>query len=195
MFFSAVECRWLSQEYSYGNDILSTRPHNFLTIADNARLMQMVIPDQGNQIRRGSQDIQFLVIECIKYITTPRLEDNTLHTGARMSSRPGWNIETTWNWLLQTMLALKLLPDDEHAAARCNTQTRSQHLIDTCMYIYVLIYIYVYDTRCNLLQQRKFTMKRYSTLQHMQCVMANLPFLRKHPVKPFTIHHKQSILI
>jgi len=105
--------RWLSQEYSYGNDILSTRPHNFLTIADNARLMQMVIPDQANQIRRVSQDIQFLVIECIKYITTPRLKDNTLHTGARMSSRPGWNIETTWNWLLQTMLVLKLLPDGD----------------------------------------------------------------------------------
>jgi len=31
--------------------------------------------------------------------------------------RPGWNIETTWNWLLQTMLALKLLPD-EHTLGR-----------------------------------------------------------------------------
>jgi len=74
--------RCLSQEYSYGNDILSTRPHNLLTIADNARLMQMVRPDQGNQIRRLSPDIQFLVIMCIKYITTPRLEDDSLHTGA-----------------------------------------------------------------------------------------------------------------
>jgi len=104
---------WLSQEYSYGNNILSTRPHNLLTIADNARLMQMVRPDQGNQIRRVSQDTQFLVIEFIKYITAPRLEDDTLHTGARMSSRPGWNIETNWNWLLSTMLALKLLPDGD----------------------------------------------------------------------------------
>jgi len=29
-----------------------------------------------------------------------------------MSLEPGWNIETTWNWLLHTMLALKLLPDE-----------------------------------------------------------------------------------
>jgi len=46
--------RWLSQEYGYGNDILSTRPHNLLTIADNAGLMQMMRPDQGNHIRRVS---------------------------------------------------------------------------------------------------------------------------------------------
>ena len=51
--------RRLSQEYSYGNDILSTKPHNFLTISDNARLLHMVRPDRGNQIRRLSQDIQF----------------------------------------------------------------------------------------------------------------------------------------
>jgi len=46
----------LSQEYSYGNDIISTWPHNLLTISDNARLMQTVRPDGGNQIQRLSQD-------------------------------------------------------------------------------------------------------------------------------------------
>jgi len=103
----------LSQEYSYSYDILSTRPHTLLTIENNARLMQMARPDRENHIRRLSQDIRFSVIECIKHITTPRPEDDSVHIGARMSSRPGWNIETTWNWLLQTMLALKLIPDED----------------------------------------------------------------------------------
>jgi len=105
--------RGLSQEYSYGKDILSTRPHNLLTIADNAGLIQMTRPDHGNLIRQRSQDIQFLAIGCIKFITTPRLTESTLHNGARISSRPGWNIDTTWNWILQSMLALKLLPDGD----------------------------------------------------------------------------------
>jgi len=74
--------RFLSQDYSYGNDILSTRPHTLLNIADNARLMQMVQPDRENHIWRLSQDIQFAVLECIKYITTPRPEDDSLRNGA-----------------------------------------------------------------------------------------------------------------
>ena len=78
--------RCLSQEYSYGNDILSTRPHNLLTIADNARLMQMVRPDQGNQIRRLSPDIQFLVIICIKSIY------NHTETRGRLSVHWGMNV-------------------------------------------------------------------------------------------------------
>jgi len=73
--------------------------------------MQIVRPESENHIRRLSQDIQFSTIECIKLITTPRPEDDSPH-GALMSLKPGWNIETTWNWLLQTMLALKLLPDE-----------------------------------------------------------------------------------
>jgi len=93
----------LSQEYSYGYDILSTKPHTLRTIANNTRLIQMARPDRENHIRRLSQDIQFPVIDCIKNITTPRPQDDPLHIGARMSSRPGWNVETTWNWLLQTI--------------------------------------------------------------------------------------------
>jgi len=73
--------------------------------------MQIVRPEMENLIRRLSQDIQFSAIECIKLITTPRPEDDSPH-GALMSLKPGWNIETTWNLLLQTMLALKLLPDE-----------------------------------------------------------------------------------
>jgi hypothetical protein len=101
----------LCQDHSYGCDILNTRTHSLLTIANNARLMQIVRPERENHIRRLSQDIHFSVIECIKLITTPRPEDDSPH-GALMSLKPGWNIETTWNWLLQTMLALKLLPDE-----------------------------------------------------------------------------------
>jgi len=102
----------LSQEYSFCCDILSTKPHTLLTIANNTRLIQMARPDRENHIRRLTQGIQFSVLDCIKNITTPRPQDDSLHIGTRMSSRPGWNIETTWNWLLQTMLALKLLPDE-----------------------------------------------------------------------------------
>ena len=101
----------LCQDHSYGCDILNTRTYSLLTIANNARLMQIVRPESENHIRRLSQDIQFSAIECIKLITTPRAEDGSPH-GALMSLKPGWNIETTWNWLLQTMLALKLLPDE-----------------------------------------------------------------------------------
>ena len=44
-------------------------------------------------------------------MTTPRPEDDSPH-GTLMSLNPGWNVETTWNWLLQTMLALKSLPTE-----------------------------------------------------------------------------------
>jgi len=125
----------LSQEHSYGYDILSTRPHTLLTIANNARLMQIARPDRANYIRRLSQDIQFSVIDCIKNITTPRPEDDSLHTGARMSSRPGWNIETTWNWLLQTMLALKLLPDEDILGRQGGRYSTKLHILHHLMLI------------------------------------------------------------
>ena len=67
----------LSQEHSYGCDILNTRTHTLLTIANNARLMQIARPDRENHIRSLSQDTQFSVIDCIKYITTPRPEDDS----------------------------------------------------------------------------------------------------------------------
>jgi len=122
--------RRLSQEYSYGNDILSTQPHNLLAMSNNARLLQMVRPDRGNQIRRLSQDIQFSAIECIKFITTPKVEDDPLlHNGGQLSSRPGWNIETTWNWLLQTMLALKLLPDEDTPGRQGDRYTTGLHTL------------------------------------------------------------------
>ena len=105
--------RRLSQDQNYGNDILGTKPHNLLTISDNTRLIQMSRPGRGNQIRLLAQDIQFSAIDCIKFIFTLRPESDPPHTEGRLSVRPGWNIETTWNWLLQTMLALKLLHADD----------------------------------------------------------------------------------
>jgi len=83
----------LSQEYSYGYDILSTRPHTLLTIANNARLMQMARTDRENHIRRLSQDI--------------------------LSHR-----------FLQTMLALKLLPDEyipDRQGSRYSTVLHTLH--------------------------------------------------------------------
>jgi len=93
----------LSQEYSNGNDILCTSHHNLLTIVDNTRLLQVFKQDKDDSIRQMSQDIQYDVIGCIKYITTSSYKDDTPHSRARMSSRTGWKTETTWNWLLQTI--------------------------------------------------------------------------------------------
>ena len=51
---------------------------------------------------------------------------------------------------------------NEHAATLCNTRTRSRHLIDTCMSIYVLIYICIWHT----LQLAATEKIHYETLQH-----------------------------
>jgi len=53
--------------------------------------------------RLAPKPIQFFVIDCVKSMTAPRPDDS--HHGTLMSPDLGWKIETTWNWLLQTMLA------------------------------------------------------------------------------------------
>jgi len=90
----------LCQDHSYCCDVLNIRTHSLLTTTNNARLMQMARPAGENHIGSLAQAIQFSVIECVKFMTTPRPEDDSPH-GTLMSLNPCWNVETTWNWLLQ----------------------------------------------------------------------------------------------
>jgi len=83
--------RRLSQDQSYGNDILGTKSCKLLTISDKTRLMQMLRSGRGNAIRLLAQEIQFLVIDCSKFITIPRPESNPPHTEERLTVKTGWN--------------------------------------------------------------------------------------------------------
>ena len=51
--------RRLSQDQSYGNDILDTKPYNLFNISDNTRLLQMSRTGRGIAIRLLAQEIQF----------------------------------------------------------------------------------------------------------------------------------------
>jgi len=99
----------LCQDHSYCSDVLNFGTHSLLNTANNAQLMQMARPAKEDHIGSLAQDIQFSVIECVKLMTTPRPQDDPPHGTLRFLN-PGWNVETTWNWILQTMLAFKSLP-------------------------------------------------------------------------------------
>jgi len=49
--------RRLSEDQSYGNDMLGTKPSKLLTISDNTRLIQMSRSGRGNAIRLLAQQI------------------------------------------------------------------------------------------------------------------------------------------
>jgi len=100
----------LCQDYSYCCDVFNTPNHSLLTIVDNARLLQIDKTVGATHIGTVAQSIQFFCIDCIKFRTIPRQDDS--YYGMLMSPDLGWKIETTWNWLLQTMLALKSLPTE-----------------------------------------------------------------------------------
>jgi len=99
----------LCQDPSYCSDVLNFGTHSLLQTANNARLMQMVRPDKEYLIGSLAQDIQFSIMECVKLMTVPRPQVDPPH-GTLRTPPSGWNVETTWNWILQTILALKSLP-------------------------------------------------------------------------------------
>jgi len=68
----------------------------------------MVRPDKEDFVGSLAQDIQFAIMACIKLMTVPRPQADPPH-GTLRTPPLGWNVETTWNWILQTMLALKSL--------------------------------------------------------------------------------------
>jgi len=95
----------LCQDSSFCDDILDTGTHRLLQTADKARKMQMSRPDKYDPVRSRALDIQLAVIECVKRMTVPRPQADR-HPGINRTLLRGWTVETTWNWTLQTMLAL-----------------------------------------------------------------------------------------
>jgi len=104
----------LRQDYSYCCDVFNPPNHSLLTIVDNARLLQTDIITGSTRIGNAAQSIQFSCIDCVKIRTRPRPDDPH---GMSISPDLGWKIETTWNWILQTMMAIKLLPTDNPRTA------------------------------------------------------------------------------
>jgi len=79
-------------------------------------------------IGEAAQSIQFAGIGCAKIRTNPRPDDPQL----RLADLD-WTIERTWNWLLQTMLALKLLPTENAHISRTHYElglTTIHHLLN-----------------------------------------------------------------
>jgi len=111
----------LCQDYSYCCDVFNTPNHSLLTIVDNARLLQIDKIAGATRIGNVAQSIQFFCIDCVKFRTMPRPDDPQY--GMLMSPNLGWKIETTWNWLLQTMLAIKSLPTENLGKPRVNHGT------------------------------------------------------------------------
>jgi len=69
--------------------------------------MQIFRTDKGDPVGRVALDIQLAAIECIQSMTIPRPQ--TDHLNGTIRTPLGWNVETIWNWTLQTMLVLKNL--------------------------------------------------------------------------------------
>jgi len=88
------------------NDVLDTGTHHLLQTADKARLMQMSRPDRDDPVGSRALDIQLAVIECVKRMIVPRPQVDP-QPGINRTPSSCWTVEITWNWTLQTMLALK----------------------------------------------------------------------------------------
>ena len=98
----------LCQDPSYCSDFLNCGTHLLLQTADKARLKQMSRPDKDDLVGSLAHNIQFAILECVKLMTAPRPQADPPH-GIIRTPPWDWNIETTWKWTLQTMLALKSL--------------------------------------------------------------------------------------
>jgi len=106
--------RQLCQDYTYCSEVFNAPNHSLLTIVDNVRLLQTDIITGSTRIGIVAQSIQFAGIACVKFRTRPRPDDPQ---GMSISPDRDWKIETTWKWLLQTMLAIKILPTDNPRTA------------------------------------------------------------------------------
>jgi len=96
----------LCQDFSFCKDILDTGTHRLLQTADKARKMQMSRTDKYDPVRSRALDIQLGIIECVQRTTATRPQADP-QPGSYNTPLQGWTVETTWNWTLQTMLALK----------------------------------------------------------------------------------------
>jgi len=96
----------LCQDLSFCKDILEIGTHRLLQTADRARRMQMSRPNEHDPIRSRALDIQLTIIECVNRTTATRPQADPPPGNTRAPLR-GWSVEITWQWILQTMLALK----------------------------------------------------------------------------------------
>jgi len=95
----------LCQDLSFCKDILEIGTHRLLHTVDKARRMQMY-RNEHDPVRSRALDIQLTIIECVNRTTATRpLADP--QPGVTREPLRGWSVETTWQWILQTMLALK----------------------------------------------------------------------------------------
>ena len=117
LFESTEAMRTLSnlcQDFGYCCEVFKASNPSLLSIVDKARQPRnsrsiTYTTSTTTHIGEVAQSIQFAGIGCVKIRTNPRPDDP--HGLPRLADS-GWKIEMTWNWLLQTMLALKLLPTD-----------------------------------------------------------------------------------
>ena len=103
---AAEVLRLLCQDFSFCNDIVDIGTHRLLQTADKARKMQMTRSDNYDLVRSRVLDIQLTVLECVQRMVAPRPQADP-QSGSNRPLFWGWTVETTWNWILQTMLALK----------------------------------------------------------------------------------------
>ena len=103
---AAEVLRLLCQDFSFCNDIMDIGTHCLLQTADKARQMQLSRSDNYDLVRSRALDIQITVLECVQRMVAPRPQADSQPECNQFLSR-GWTVETTWNWTLQTMLALK----------------------------------------------------------------------------------------
>jgi len=65
-----------------------------------------IFRNEHDPVRSRALDIQLTIIECVNRTTATRpLADP--QPGVTREPLRGWMVETTWQWILQTMLALK----------------------------------------------------------------------------------------
>jgi len=95
----------LCQDVSFCKDILQIGTHRLLHMANRARRMQMSRPNEHDPVRSRALDIQLTIIECVNRTTATRPQADPPPGNTRTPLR-GWSVETTWQWILQTMLAL-----------------------------------------------------------------------------------------
>ena len=93
----------LCQDYSFCEAILEIGTQRLLPTTDRARTLQIY---EHDPIRSRALDIQLTIIECVHRTIETRPQVAPLPGTTRVPLR-GWSVEITWQWTLQTMLALK----------------------------------------------------------------------------------------
>ena len=68
----------LCQDHTYSREVFNIRTHSLLTTTNNARLFQLAPSNGEKHIGSVAQSIQFAILTCVKFMTTPRPDDPTM---------------------------------------------------------------------------------------------------------------------